>query len=138
MKSLNTNKVFVSAYRTDKTYSENEQNHSKAIELLKREGFNYRVVTGVWKGVQERSILLEANDYRTHSDHVDAALGIARLFNQDAVLEVAHDGHAVIHDTGSGSGSKPIGTFRETSKEDALNRDGYTFDVVTDRYFVVD
>ncbi len=138
MRGSKTNKVFFSAHRSDRSHAANESNHAKALDLLRREGVAYRTVTGAWKGATETTILIEASDVRTHELNLDLALNMARLFSQDAVLEVANDDTALLHDTGGGSGTRVLGRFREASRSEALSQDGYTYDQASDRYYVVE
>lgn len=137
MRALNTNKVFFSAHRVGNSAEQNDSAHAKALDLLRREGVSYRLLMGVWQGNEERSIMLESTDVRQHEQHVELALSLARLFRQDAVLEVANDGAAILHDVAGGSGTRAIGTFQEASGDLAKMQDGYTYDPATGKFYIV-
>lgn len=139
MRALQTNKVFFSAYRTDRTLEQNLKAHDDAKETLDNLGLLYQVVTGVYKGATELSIMLDASDARSHESNMQVAIELARINAQESILEVHNDGAAVLHTLlWNGSEVAWCGTFRESSRSNALARESYTYDDATNRYWVVD
>lgn len=138
MKALNPNKVLVSAFQNGKTDEQNRANHERAYDILRREGLNFRVVRGVYKGVAELSFVLFGDDIRTHEGNLQACINLARLFNQESVLEVHNDGAAALHYLNSGYRVERIGTFKGVSEAEAAGREAFTYDPLSGQYFVVE
>lgn len=123
MKSLTPNKVFVSV---ETAYSDqNELSIRKAKDLLRREDVSYTLVNGVYHDIPEKSFMLASTDINVHEDNLQAALNLARLFNQESVLEVLNDGTSYLHYIRSGD-KIYLGVFQSVSKEVALAQSSYT------------
>lgn len=129
------NLIFVSAYLNDFSPEANHQNHAKAREILDKEGFQYQIVGGMYRGSKELSFCLSTDNASTHDKHLSAALNLGLLFNQDSVLEVHRDGVAVLH-LKNGQ-SETLGQFGELNERDAVKEDSYMHEPVTGRYFGV-
>lgn len=136
--NIQSNKVFVSAFRSIQSEHLNRLNHAEARNVLIRGGFNFKVVEGVYKGVKELSFVLFADNVDTHTMNMTEALNIARRFGQESILEVHNDGAAELHYLDNGYRVERIGRFRGASEQDAVNRDAYTRDPVSGAYFVVE
>lgn len=134
---VNNNIVLVSVYRSELSNEVNHANHVKAIELLKCDDVPFSVVKGNYKGNDELTLMLSTNDAKKHSDNLSNALNLAYLFNQDSVLEVHNDGTSVLHSLRSDMPSLTIGSFKEVSKQEAVSQESYTYEPVSNRYFIV-
>lgn len=129
---IQPNKVFVSVFSPQ---SNNPLNHSKAAAMLVREGFQFQVVNGVYKGVKELVFLLSSTCIKQHKANVIIAMELGLLFNQEHVLEVGNDNMAILHTIGSGS--EPVGVFHHVSEIEAILHTHYTYDPVTQRHYVI-
>lgn len=138
MRALQSNKVFVSAFRTDKSDEQNRVNHEYAFKMLKSRGFNFQVVRGTYKGVSELAFVLLAGDVKTHEDNLRVAFELAHLYSQESVLEVHNDGTAELHYLDNGYRVERIGTFRAASELEASKRDSFTYEPKSNQYFVID
>jgi hypothetical protein len=125
----------VSAYNSKLSNEQNHANHEKAIEMLVRDNVQFQVVNGVYKGAKELVFLMASADVDTHDQNVTAAYMIGLLFNQESLLEVHNDSTAVLHYLGGDS--QQIGNFTQVERIEALSHDSYTFEPVSNRYFVV-
>lgn len=114
---------------------QNHANHEKAIEMLERDNVRFQVVNGVYKGTKELVFLMSSTDVNTHDQNLTVAYMLGFLFNQESLLEVHNDSTAVLHYLGGNS--KQIGSFTQVEQIEALNHDSYTFEPITNRYFVV-
>lgn len=135
MRSLNTNKVFVSAYRSEALDSINKANHAVALDMLRREGVAFTTIIGVWQGIREESFLLQAASARDHALNLHIALSLARLFKQDAVLEVGNDNAAYLYRLKGAESTSPeyIGHMSEIPQLDAESQLGYS--IINGRYY---
>lgn len=138
MRDIQTSKVIVSVYRgTDE--EANTASFKRVFDTLRSQGIQFRVVRGAYKGVPEESFLMYTTDSEQHQRHVAIGIDLAVGFKQETFLEVANDNAATLHRvSGSQYSIDRVGTWREVSKVEATSRDGYTCDVLTGRYFIVD
>lgn len=123
MRHISTKYIF-SAERVGA--KDNDLRTKELLYLLQDSGVPFAFCTGVYKGNQEVSFLVEG--YRWRED----ILRLARLYGQESVLEIHPDGGAdlVFLD---GSPAKPIGTIREVAS--VYGHDSAT--LVNDRCYVV-
>lgn len=137
MRDIKTSKVFVSVFKGWDA-EQDSKNHAKAFDVLRREGVQFHVVRGGYKGRIEETFMLYTNNAEEHAAHLALGMDLARSFKQDAVLEIANDDTATLHRFAEGYSAKQVGTWKEVTKEEALRRDGYTCDPFSGRYFIVD
>ena len=134
---VSSNKVFFSAQSTEVGSVDNDSRHAKVLDILRRESVTFTVMTGVYKGNAERSIMLYSNSAKEHEANLALAIDLALMFNQESVLEVANDGAAFLHVPGSGI-FKSVGHFAEVDRETALAKESYTYDEATNRYYIAE
>jgi hypothetical protein len=140
MRNIKSNKVLFSAFKGSQLPSDNERSHRALLTDLAIAGVPSRVLNGAYKGVTEKCILLESDYVNVHAKNLELALQLAKRYGQESVLEVHNDGAAVLHrlNTFGPPVSDKIGTFHEATEKEALDRDAFTHDAESGRYYVVD
>lgn len=111
------------------TPSSNDFAHMLGENALKVENISFKDVDHVYKGVKERSFLVEAK-------HDDAVFDLAVDFGQESVLYVDPKRQAFLVYIGTGD-VRPIGQFTEVAKDEALKHDAMTLDIATGKYYIV-
>lgn len=94
MRATIRNKVIFSAYRYNCSAEENEGNHKVLCSRLKSRGIDFIEAIGHYKGLKERSIILQSGNLESFELHQKLALHYALFFEQESVLFVHHDYHA--------------------------------------------
>lgn len=135
MKSLNTNKVVFSVYSTKRDIVDNTFAHEDVKASLIANNIAFLEAEGCYKGVTERSFILESSDILKHDDNVRLSRAIARDYDQEAVLEVLNDGTTFLEYLDGREGVE-LGVLRECPKETALLGD-YTYVPATGLYYTV-
>lgn len=136
MRAVKTNKVFVSAQSNRQPADRNESRHRHAVDVLRREGVAFQELDGCWQGAREKTLVLCATDVRSHEENMELAINLARLFDQEAVLEVTNDDQATLYTLTNGLWPQKVGRFVEVTEAEALARTSYTRDA-DGRYFSV-
>jgi hypothetical protein len=123
--------IFLSAELSTLDSAENVRRSTILAGHLAMKGYNFRPLTGVYKGTKERSFAVEVNG----KELIDL-LAVAKSFTQESVLIVDEKNVASLLFIETKVKSK-IGKFKIASKEIAEKNDNYSFDASTGRYFVV-
>ena len=118
-----------SVYKSDKALGENQKNHESVKALMDDVGnIAYKEVIGCYMGQFEQSFLIQ--------DNVDFALDIAKLYEQECILELSaftRDARLIYPLTQS---SISVGVFTAVDKETAQRQDSYTYDPMTGVYYI--
>lgn len=119
----------VSVFRSNLSFDENQKNHESVKALIDDAGnIAYKEVIGCYMGQFEQSFLIQ--------DNVDFALDIAKLYEQECILELSaftRDARLIYPHTKS---SISIGSFVSVDKDTAQRQDSYTYDPETKQYFI--
>jgi len=119
----------VSVFRSNLSFDENQKNHESVKALMDDAGnIAYKEVIGCYMGQFEQSFLIQ--------DNVDFALDIAKLYEQECILELSaftRDARLIYPLTQS---SISIGVFTAVDKEMAQRQDNYTYDPMTGIYYI--
>ena len=110
--------------------SDNE-NFTRTEDLerkLKLLGIPFKCALGCFKGKREVNFVLVIKE--------SIVLGLVKEFNQSCALVLDSRRNASLLD-GNGTHT-PIGKFKVVPEDIALRRDNWTFDNVTNQYFVVE
>lgn len=114
-----------------------QDNYVKTLVLKKRliqEGFVHKSVSGKYAGLLEQSFVVKIDDQKKE----DLLFSIAQEFEQDSVLVLDSDrnAHLVYLQPKDQGRAENIGVFTAVSKEIAEQNQAYTYDPLTDTYFI--
>ena len=119
----------VSVFRSNLSFDENQKNHESVKALMDDVGnIAYKEVVDCYMGQFEQSFLIQ--------DNVDFALDIAKLYEQECILELSaftRDARLIYPLTQS---SISVGVFTAVDKETAQRQDSYTYDPMTGVYYI--
>ena len=118
----------ISAERADLTDAENFERTDKLQSKLKLWDVAFKRSLGCFKGRREVNFVL-ITDERTVID-------LIREFNQDSALVLDSKRNASLLD--ANGTFKSIGKFKAVPEVIALRHDGWTFDKVTNQFFIVE
>lgn len=120
--------VIFSAEKAELSKKENKKRTKKLKSHLKNVAS--KQVEGCYKGVKESSFVCLA-------ENLDLVLNLAKKYEQETILYLTESAReAILIYTENGLREK-IGIFHQTSKENALKQDGYTYDPELDCYFII-
>lgn len=128
MKDLKQPIVIFSAYQKANTDVENLTSHNEAIAFLKEYKVAYTEVDGCYKGVQEKSIMLFADD-----EYV--AFSLAVQYNQESYLFSDADRSTFLKERPNANGTY-IGTLKGVSKAEAIKQDNWS--LIDNKYFITE
>jgi hypothetical protein len=123
--------IFLSAELSTLDSAENVRRSTILSGHLAMKGYNFKPLTGVYKGTKERSFAVEVN-----SKELIDLLAVAKSFNQESILIVDEKNVANLVFIETKKKMK-IGKFKLTSRELAEKQENYSFDPSTGRYYVV-
>lgn len=118
-------RIIFSVFQKDKSDLVNHCNHFEAMQDLERQGIDYSILEGVYKGTKELS-------FETKS--VLTGLALARKYDQESVLTIDSENRAVL-DYGFRNKIN-LGQWVETTKDIAEKQDSYSYHPVTNKYFI--
>ena len=123
--------MIFSVYKSDKPLVLNQHNTKLVEHELKRLGYSYEKVLGVYQGNEEISCIVTGINLKV----VSKVLSLAKGFEQDSILLRDNENtcHLKFFD-----GREPlkIGKMNEVSVETAMESDAYTYSPRLKRYFV--
>ena len=107
-------------------------------KCIARLGLPYKVLTGSYKGVKERSYLVlvssDENSFAVDMDKISRIKDLAWEYNQECVLFVdAQRLATVIYPNGK---TVEVGKYVREDKAKALLQDAWTYDFTADQYWV--
>lgn len=108
------------------------ENRARMVELtaaLKERGFNPTSVKGCYKGVEESALVV-------NSESIGCLLKHARYWNQESILHVDDDLNAWLFPTEGGTCESLLGRWTEVAESVAKEFNAWTYDGVTERYFI--
>lgn len=127
---LNNTIYIFSVFSSQSTDITNEMNNRSVLALLQDYQVPYKELLGSYKGVQEKSILVKGDT------HKNLILELLELYNQESYLELTpFTRHAVLTYVKTNE-SVDLGQFKPTTKDDALSRDAWTYDIDSGIYYI--
>lgn len=132
MRQIKTNKVIFSVYQNDVNPMLNQLAHATTLKTLDLLNIEYMEVDGVYKGVAEKSILLQSHDYERNFKNIEKAKTIASDFNQESILAIENDDTAQLYYLAEDR-IETVGKWVEVDTVD--NLDG--FSVIEGRKFTI-
>jgi hypothetical protein len=100
---------------------------------------DFKTLVGSYKGVMEYSFLCDRVDFDKHillSNFVD---------NQESFLDMSYTSNGRTAPRAlaklwypTGNQTVPIGEFKETTKREAMDYEGWTYDPTLNKYFIVE
>ena len=130
MRNSNNKTVIMSAF-TLSTVGSNLVRHKNLQNDLKVMGLSYKVVTGVYKGSKELSLVIPCNDAQ-----IVELLALSKHYNQECIAVIDKDNQTnLLYPNGD---SLKIGTFKHVTKEYAESKEAYTLDEKTGFYFIAE
>jgi len=125
--------VVMSAEVAGQGAGENYRAHNELVSLLTRMGYNFAEVTGVYKGIEETSLIVTL-DVPDVDQQVNHLRGISHSFDQECILYVMSCRAAeLVYPDGSHQALQ--GVWKEISEQRASSFDGYT--ISNGRYYAV-
>lgn len=128
MKTLNKRICIFTSYREDYTVDENQRRFKTFQDILKVNDVSYKVVSGCYKGVSELSVIVDAS-------HETLVKRLCVDFKQDSYLFSDSDRTSFLRYTDDRP-DQYIGTLTPTTMEIALRSYGYTYDSMSQTYWV--
>jgi len=128
MKSLKQPIVIFSVFQKGLSHSTNNANHEKALDFLTEYNVIFKDMSGSYKGIPEKSIMLFADD-----EYV--AFSLTAQYNQDTYLFSDADRSTFLKSYPKEHGEY-IGTLRPSTKAAALKLDSWS--LIDGRYFSVE
>ena len=141
MRAQKPEKVFISAYRKERTPKENQTAHDElACDLALIEGCTFRELEGVYEGQHEACYVVFPNrvaftNARGGSDIEEHFLDLGALYGQDTILWVHGDDAAELMECRRPRGSAFIGTFQRVNEPEP--HEDYTYDDLDGSHYVV-
>lgn len=123
--------IFLSAELSTLDRAENVRRTAILSGHLIMKGYNFRPLTGYYKGQKEQSFAVEVN-----GKELVELINLAKNFTQESVLIVDEKNGASLAFLSTNKKMK-IGKFKIASREVAEKQDNYSFDPSTGRYYVV-
>jgi len=120
--------LIFSVYQSDRQDTDNQDNHQTVVNRLSQLDISHKVLNGRYQGIDEKSILVKM-------DQLDTVQALCKQFNQESYLHLDKDRVASLRFT-EGRIEK-IGNLEAVSKTKALKSDAYTFDPMSNTYFIV-
>lgn len=111
----------------------NNERHAKAIELLQFSDIWHKELEGCYKGIREKSILINRGNSGVGMD-------LSIKAKQKSILLIGKTGG---HGTRKariffldGAKDKPLGYLRSVNKQIALEHDNYIYDAIANTYYI--
>lgn len=120
--------MIVSVFQKNSTYRLNLDRHNETIDFLKLKNIPHLELHGRYEGIEERSILIEGFKHRSLVED------LAKTFKQECYLE-SHNDRATFLVFPYGK-TKFIGTLVPVSEVEAKALGNYSWNPVSDQYFV--
>lgn len=130
MRSINSNIMIFSVYRSGTSSFDNYYAHRKAVENFQHAGIPFVELEGVFNGVKELSIMVLGFQYRQIVE------SYSREYNQECYLE-SHNDRVTFLVYPDGSRIR-LGVLRSVSQSEALAARGYTYRPDTNTYYLAD
>lgn len=115
---------------------------TRYVDTLRAMGYlkgDFKTLVGSYKGVMEYSFLCDRVDFDKHvllSGYVD---------NQESFLDLSYTSNGRTAPRAlaklwypKGNQTVPIGEFKEATKREAMDYEGWTYDPVLNKYFIVE
>lgn len=99
-------------------------------QRLSKNGIANVLVIGCFEGVPERTIKAEV----TSNEQLLIIKSIARMFNQDSILQVFNNGESILTDLSNDS-IVHVGLFREINKNIASTLKAWTFNPQVNKFY---
>jgi hypothetical protein len=126
MNLLTSTIVLMSAERPEFDTLDNLHRTIELENLLLDGEFLYNYATGVWKGATEHSFIIALKPDGKQTDQVEFLAGLAKQFNQEAILVVSTDRTAQLIYPATGVTENLSGLFQSITAERAGLLDAYT------------
>lgn len=125
-------KVLMTAFHTDADLYDNVNNMNDIIERISAMGITPQPVRGYWKGESEPSFMIHG----VTQQNIQQFVGLAKLYQQDAILVVYDDGRSFLWDCSQADvQSYDCGDWQQVRRDIAIQFDGYT-ETRDGRYYV--
>jgi hypothetical protein len=130
MRQINANLIFFSVWQNELDYDINVENSLNVFQLLKERGIEVVRYLGKYKGQQELSFCINANDW-------DNVIDLVEESKQESVLFVSGDRHATLIFMDNRKPQK-LGTFKKVPSEYALELDAWSYNPTNKTFFIVE
>lgn len=118
--------IYFSVFQSDHQLDDNVKSHKAVKYVLASQGIQFTEVIGVYDGVKELSLRVDANEY-------DVVKPLTELYNQKSILLVTCDNKATLEYR---NGDKEdLGLFHVIDKATAEGLAAYTCNPDTDTYY---
>jgi hypothetical protein len=124
-----TNVIIFSVFQSNCSEDVNYSNTIKVENMLERAKIPFKALSGMYKGIKEESFAIDLK-------HQNAALELARQFNQESILIIDSSSRATLkYMPVSIESDISIGYFQEVSETKAKSLDAWTLDIDTGTYY---
>ena len=128
MRALNTNIMIFSVFQKGVSKELNTSRHNAVLQSLKRSNTPCIELQGKYDGNEELSILVEGFEHRQDVEY------FCREYSQECYLESYNDrATSLVYPDGR---RQPIGTLTNVSESEAKASIGYSFNPISEQYFI--
>lgn len=128
MRTMLPNIMIFSVFNFDVNKDVNEIAHSVLLDNLKAHDIPHIELLGMYKGREEKSILISGFEHR------EIVESTCKAFRQECYLESYHDrACALVYPDGK---RVSVGTMTAVSKAEAQAQDSFSYNPVGDQYFI--